>query len=823
MGVYRYGDGAYGATATTYGTRNGYTLRDFQITCGIDWTTTSGPLTATPTYTDVSADVLIGRGVTLKHGRGPESRRADVGTATFTLNNEDGKYTPDWRTPNPLTAPFTVYSDIFETGIRTWSSTAVTAAISTDTAKVGLKSMKLTAGAAGLSSAYPPAQITAAGVPLTLTMWMQTTGPRTCSLAMVFSDGTTTSTVTGPDVTVSDEWTLMRMSAVVPAGMTSVRLEPRWVSTGAGDVLYVDELQLDARPRLDIGRPVRWQITAPGDTARTIWTGATTDYQSSRENGWLGVTQVQAADRLAAYGSLILTDTMTADQRRTGAVVMFPLDEGDTTGASDAIRGQRSLTAGPNRAGRDGSISIEQRWDGYGALRFTSSSTTGAATWLQAANPRSVLAPMAEATLGTTWECFVKPTSATGATPEGASLIYLADADSSLLIGLRTTTGIYATVTAVHTPSGTNMTVTGTFPLPSDAWSHIALIQTNPGFSSFQLWVNGELDGTLAGPAGSPLINPAAAATVFGIGNYGITGTTLNAAVSCVAAHPFAVSTGGLYARSDYIYGGSDTPFARFSRLTGLAVGPVPAPAAAMAPTTTPGDTTVYIQGNPETLQPIGDTKGQALLDLLDPVASTCGGVVYADPSGVLRLADVAMFQKTVPAVTLDASTMVDPSSVTASLSTQSLANDITVTQQGGAVARVQDEISISSYGRKSLSDQTASTRYDHAGELASWLLAVNTQPRLVTPQLTVNVLAYVNAGGSFPALAALTVGSLIRVSNLPGDAPWVQVDLLVDGVEWRIGANELDCTLTVSPGLPFTVARLDSTITLGSGARLGL
>lgn len=830
--AYLYGDGAYGASGARYGTFSQFALSDFTITCGVDWSSTSGPLTDAIAYSNVSADVLVNRGITLRHGRAPESARADSGSATWTLSNGSGKYTPEWEGTSALT----LYSQTFETGTHTWSSVVptVTTAVSADTAHSGTKSLKMTASAGGLSAAYPAAVNLGGASAVTFTAWVRATASRRCSLAVAFTSGASIITRTSDPVTVADEWTLLRLSAVVPSGYTSATIAAQWVASGAGDVLYVDDVALDARPSPTIGRPVRWQITPPGGTPTTVWSGSISEYRTARESGSLGTTQVQAVDLISSLSALELDEVMASDIRRTGAAVYFPLDEADTTGASDAISGQRLLAVQPNQHGAGGSVAIAQRWDGYGAIQFNGNATDDHGYWLQADAPAAALAPLASAS-ALTWEMFVKVTSA-----GNSSLFYAGTSTYGIQLRVEEASDYAPTVRVFDDAAGV-LDVVGPAGLPD--WSHIAITQKVVGSDLVvELYINGVLGGTGTLATSGRLLNPAVDTTIFGIGDYlALTSPALTGSIAHFAVHASALPAATLATRTFLRSGDTRTDPAvtidsareRFSRLTALAAGSAGVAAskyaqaadgastAAVASYT--GDSTVWQQSDPEPLQPLADIRGKSLFDALTDPVSTSGGVLYASPTGQLLFADVTSTYTTSPALTLDARTALDPQSVTANLSTQSLANDVTVTQTGGAVSRTQDNASIETFGRKTLSATTASRRYSHAYELASWLLALNSSPRLATPELTINVVGYVNSGGSFGALAALTVGALVRVTNLPTEAPASSIDLLVDAVEWKIGANQMDVTLSISPALPFTVARLDASQSLGSGIRLGL
>jgi len=648
-----------------------YTLKDFTFNCGIDWTATNGPLTDTPTYTNVSADVLAGRGISLKHGRAPESTRADVGQASFTLKNPAGAYTP------------------------------------------------------------------------------------------------------------------VRTAAVT------------------------------------LGRPVQWKVTPPGGTAQTIWTGAISDYKVTRDSGSYGVTQVTANDSMAAVGGLTMRELLDADIRASAPAVYLPLNDGALGYAADALTGQRILSYTRSADSDVNTFLADTLWNGTAATRITKPG----APLTDGLSSRNSTLPCT-ATTQLSFSIWVRVNT----TPTVGEVVNVINCTSDVF-----DTNYFAIDLVYNGLTGTDFTAkvewaSGGVVAPNilssvlvyaGAWVKLDVIQSvSAGTRTTTLYVNSVAAGSVAG-AGAAVVNPFAAFYVLNLGAGGQIGAT-SVTIADFTIHTRTLTQAEIINQNWLSVGwtgryGVDNALdasARFQRLALLA----------MQKTTSARVASIITQPQTEVLQSITDVRAQKFLDAVDGAVTTCGGIIYASPLGVLTLRDAGYKYVATPAVTFDARTMLAEMATLADFNTQGLCNEATVAQVNGSEIAVRDQTSITANGQQSVTATTWSNRWTNAYELAAWLVTARATPTPKIDQLQVNVLAFVSAGGSFNALAALTIGSQVAVTNLPAEAAASTATLFVDSVEWHIDANNFTVTLGTSPALPFTVPVLDNAAAqLDTNIKLGL
>jgi hypothetical protein len=92
----------------------------------------------------------------------------------------------------------------------------------------------------------------------------------------------------------------------------------------------------------------------------------------------------------------------------------------------------------------------------------------------------------------------------------------------------------------------------------------------------------------------------------------------------------------------------------------------------------------------------------------------------------------------------------------------------------------------------------------DHAG----WLLALGTVDEARYPRLLFRLNA---AAGIAAAIAALDLGDLVRITDLPAWLPPDDVDALVQGTVETLGSHMRDIELATAPASPYNVAVYDT------------
>ena len=195
-------------------------------------------------------------------------------------------------------------------------------------------------------------------------------------------------------------------------------------------------------------------------------------------------------------------------------------------------------------------------------------------------------------------------------------------------------------------------------------------------------------------------------------------------------------------------------------------------------------------------------TLGRSLLELLREVAEAELGVVYVDSAGVLTLGVRGARYTAAVALTLDAT---KPGQVADGFSADTddglMVNDYTVSRPEGATQRVVDAASVAAYDTQSDSATLYVDDDDQAKTSAEWRVYVSSQPQPRTSTLTVDLVAFVNSGGTAANLLGVEIGDRVQVTNLPSDVSASStLDLFVEGVAWSIQKDRITCTLTTSP-----------------------
>lgn len=543
---------------------------------------------------------------------------------------------------------------------------------------------------------------------------------------------------------------------------------------------------------VQLRRPCRVRIRYSA-TDYPIWSGFVDSIEARRDET-RGVAAFGAADRLAR-SMAPLPAALVADMLYDSPSYLFPLGESaDATTAIDA-------TAHPVAA-----LTVSQVGSG-GTLEFGSvtapgpdDETAASFTRVNATNGKRLVgsAHRIQAIGGPcTVEAMVTPASSVH---EMTAVRVFNAVDTFQYADLGTSSTGKARVTFHDTAVGfVTTTLTGTTTLSTTEPSHIAAVLEGPAGGNYtaRLYVNGiEEDSTTLVEFGDWNGSPF---THISIGGHS-GGNMWGGYISHVAGYPTALSAARIGSHADGITGWTgDLTGDRFTRITewaGLVAG-------TQTDVDGPGLSTMGPQ----------PTKGQTLYALLRQVADAELGYVYVSSAGVLRFADrPARYDATV-ALTLDAT---KPGHVVDGLALTTddglLVNDLAADRPGGPTQRVVDLESVTAHGTQSESVTLYVDTDDQVRTLAQWRVFTASQPQPRSSQLTVDAVAFANNGGNVPALLSLELGQRIQVTNLPADmAASSTLDLVVEGLSWRIDKNRISVTLTVSPlGASGLVAMFD-------------
>lgn len=190
------------------------------------------------------------------------------------------------------------------------------------------------------------------------------------------------------------------------------------------------------------------------------------------------------------------------------------------------------------------------------------------------------------------------------------------------------------------------------------------------------------------------------------------------------------------------------------------------------------------------------------LVTACQDMASSEGGgsVFYVGADGRMRFTDRAFRKPAAPVMTLDAEADLDGSVYAPSFDSLTLVNSSTATRDGGTPQTYVDDISVSTYD---LSSDTltsyASTDADAYG-LAQSHVAANAYPGFRLPQVGVDLLTATTVG-LYAELAAVEIGSRIRVVNLPkAMGPATQIDVIVEGWAETVAPDQYTVVFDTSP-----------------------
>lgn len=213
------------------------------------------------------------------------------------------------------------------------------------------------------------------------------------------------------------------------------------------------------------------------------------------------------------------------------------------------------------------------------------------------------------------------------------------------------------------------------------------------------------------------------------------------------------------------------------------------------------------VTGNPALSELMGKQRTGLALDILRECADLDGGIMSELNTrlGLGYRARHTLYNQT-PALTLDASA--PPAGEIQNpfepiLNDLDIVNDVTVSRDGGSSARIIDQASIDAEGQ--YDEQITLNAFTDAQlpDLASWRLHLGTWPGMRYPTLS----SALNADADLiPVWVALDLGDMVRVTGLPSQHPAGPVDMLVQGTTDTLTPTSWEASGNMSPEGPYHV-----------------
>lgn len=803
-------------------------LSDY-FTFSVDVAFDAGPFSASPTWTEVTDDVLASEGVTFSRGTRSVGSRVGPGLADLTMRNwaEVGKVAGRW-TPGVAASPWhplelkrrlrieVIPSSVgvrtnlatypsAESGTTGWTSALINATISQSSAwsASGTYSYALTSVASGTMAATNNADrievtpgVTYAfsvrfrAATVSRNVYIQCEWRNAGNSVISTSAGTAVADSTSADVVAS---VVATAPALAVTGLVYVVVN----STGAaGEVHRFDGVLVEesstVRSYFDGATAgCEWTGTAHASTSRTVtyplWGGHITDHVP----GWVGAGKatcgLSCSDILAALARAkpFPVGAVLAEQLYDAPVLCYPLDEAaGATSAGDRSPARAPLLL-PAQLGSGGGYDF-----GAGAVG-PEESTCLALTRASAANGLYFSGASSAGTAATTdlgggaadgiaVEAVVQPSAAASmiAAQSNAASGYGWGSLWALQVGTDATGKPVAYL--IGSNGATIATVTGPTALPTDTPSLLtATAEPVVDTCQIELYVN----GVSAGTATATGLCPGTGMVFVGLGTGGNLwdGQIANVAVydavlsgARIAAH-YQAMTGWAGESSGY-------RFARLAGLFGLPSGLISS-----------GSGGVGILG-PQAI------AGKQITAALNEVADSDRGSINVDPEGALRFSGRTTRHGVATSVTLDARTDILNSLDGLAYNDEDLVNDATVTRDGGATVRHVNQASVDEYGSLTATADVILNSDDDAQSHAEWLANVHSQPAIKAPTLRVSMLNIASRSSSTAAaLCALDLGQRITVTNLPAGLPATTLELFVEGINDEVGANDWVRTITTS------------------------
>ncbi len=211
------------------------------------------------------------------------------------------------------------------------------------------------------------------------------------------------------------------------------------------------------------------------------------------------------------------------------------------------------------------------------------------------------------------------------------------------------------------------------------------------------------------------------------------------------------------------------------------------------------------------------------VLNAIQDAANTEDGVFYITPSGDATFLSRYSRVNTASVVTFgDGVGELPYAALQTTFDDDRLWNDISATPDGLTIQRAVDAASQSAYGPRWLDLQTLHTTENEAADFASWLLGRYSEPRLRVD--AIQILGHSSADVLEQCLSRRPGDRVTVMRRPPGGGDPIQLDVFIESVDHRVGADEWVTTWSLSPASDDVVWLLGVAgfTELGSTTKLG-
>ncbi|MFE7559672.1 hypothetical protein [Kitasatospora sp. NPDC057500] len=214
----------------------------------------------------------------------------------------------------------------------------------------------------------------------------------------------------------------------------------------------------------------------------------------------------------------------------------------------------------------------------------------------------------------------------------------------------------------------------------------------------------------------------------------------------------------------------------------------------------------------------LGPQQAAPLLDLLEEAGEVDGSyLVESRQTAGLHYRPAYLSYNQQPALVLDYAAGDVAPPLEPVDDDQSTRNDITVTRRGGSSARAVAEdgpLSVQAppagIGRYADTPELNLYRDHQLADVAGWRLHLGTWDAARYRRVRVDLAACPHL---IPAAAAVEVGDMIRIINLPAEDGPTTVDLIAQGYTEQLGAYDWALEFTTTPAGPWSVAVTDDLV----------
>lgn len=738
---------------------------------------TTAPDDPAPAFEDVSAFVRMSPGISIARGRSPEGGQVSPGTCTLTLDNSDGRFTPERTTspyyPNvtlgrrmrvryrdPANVGNLVTNSTFEVDTAGWiAGVGSTIAQSAVRAWEGTKSLASTISA-GSTNRW--AETTVSGLVIGQTysvsgyVWVPA-GNLATTLYLPSSGGPQATT------TVTNAWERLTGSFVATAPTTRVVFMSQVLAVGVpGDTAWIDGVMVDngatVQPFTSAAPQISDRFTGFIDSWPLTWPSVTTEATS----------QISATDRLKRLASgrrklrAVIQEEILADL----PVAYWPLSEQEGSSTAGDVAGQgRAAIMATTQYGSGGTIAF-----GAGTGPATDGLTAPIFTPVDASNGKTLVA-VAPSILNpgpfffpgdVTAECEV----ATTATSRRI-LALSSDLGEVVSLEVSSTGKLRLNANGVTADSASNVN--------TGATRNVAF--TIDGAGDVRAWMDGVNVATVASGSVPWIFRPGFRTVEVG----GAAGLLLAGTVSHVAVYSSAVSSARLLAHltagaTGFAGERSDQRVARYLGWGGVAVADM-----------------VLDVGMSTSIAHV-DTTGSSVVDAVRRIEETENGILFVDRSGACRFHARSRRYNATPVVVASSSTR---PGMSFDYNDQGFANEVNASREGGISYRALDDVSAAQYGIATTDISLVTTSDAEVVDAAEWRVLTNSTPSIRTPAQRVDLLSN---DALRSALLALDVSSYISVTSLPSQAGATSAELFVEGYTESIDDQSWDLALNTSP-----------------------